>query len=300
MVDITSAIAGADLSQTIDSGSTPLHNSEELIGANVSHYRIFHTLGRGSTGTVYAARDLRIDRPVALKCLSSRLARNPGAVVRFQREARITSALNSPHVCTIYDIDSHEGVPFIAMELLEGRTLQHLLKNGALQIAKAILIALQIAQALRVTHMRGVVHRDVKPGNLFVTQQGRIKLLDFGLATSAAMAPAYRNSIVGTAAYMSPEQAQGSDLDARTDLFSLGIVLYEMATGRAPFIGRNLLEVLDQVKNCSPALPSRINPDVPASLEKVIWKALQKDVRRRYQTASELLTDLIPLKCSFD
>jgi non-specific serine/threonine protein kinase len=220
--------------------------------------------------------------------------------VRFRREARITSALNSPHFCTIYDIDSHEGMPFIAMELLKGRTLQHLLKNGALQIAKAVLIALQMAQALRVTHAQGIVHRDVKPGNVFVTQQGRIKLLDFGLATSAAMAPAYRNSIAGTAAYMSPEQAQGFDLDTRTDLFSLGIVLYEMATGRAPFIGRNLLEVLERVKNCSTALPRSINPDIPASLEKVISKALQKDMRRRYQTASELLTDLIPLKFSFD
>lgn len=300
MVDVISEIARANLSQTLDSGSTPLNDSAELIGATVSHYRIFHVLGRGSTGTVYAALDLRLDRPVALKCLSSRLVRNPAAIVSFQREARITSALNSPHFCTIYEIDSHEGMPFIAMELLKGRTLQHLLKSGALQIAKAVLIALQMAQALRATHAQGVVHRDVKPANVFVTQQARIKLLDFGLATSAATAAAYRNSIVGTAAYMSPEQAQGLDLDARTDLFSLGIVLYEMATGRAPFIDRNILEVLERVKNCSAALPSSINPDVPASLEKVISKALQKDIRRRYQTASELLTDLVPLKSSFD
>jgi serine/threonine protein kinase len=300
MMDLTSSVALACLKHTVDSGAGPFQNNDDLIGATVAHYRILHTLGRGSTGTVYAARDLRLDRPVALKCMSSRLAKNPAAVLRFQREARTTCALNDPHVCTIYDIDAHEGFPFIAMELLEGRTLQELLKNGALRFAKVIHIALQIAQALRVAHAKQVVHRDIKPANVFITQQGKIKLLDFGLATSVAITHADGHSIVGTAAYMSPEQAQGLEVDARTDLFSLGIILYEMATGRAPYTGRSVRDVLEHIVNCTPELPRRINPEVPFRLEKVICKALQKDVERRYQTASELLADLIPLKCSFE
>lgn len=277
-------------------------------GDTVSHYRILGKLGRGGMGVVYEAEDMRLGRRVALKFLPEHLSNEPQAVDRFLREARAASALNHPHICTIYDIGDYDGQQFLAMELLRGETLNSRI-TGPMPPEQVVEWALQIADALETAHANGIIHRDIKPANIFVTDRGSIKILDFGLAKVARAAggmPAadgtpeeYLTSPgvpVGTVAYMSPEQARGQELDPRSDLFSFGAVLYEMVTGRLAFEGRTAALVSEALLNRSPLSPSLFNPDVPPELERIISKALAKDRSLRYQSAAEIRTDLDRLR----
>ncbi len=263
-------------------------------------------------GEVYSAEDIRLRRRVALKFLPDSIARDPIALGRFQREARAASALNHPHICTIYDVDEEGGRPFLAMELLEGTTLRELISGRPLEVSRIIELGIQIADALDVAHAKGVIHRDIKPANVFVTDSGQAKLLDFGLAkvadnhttairdasSTAVTSPAVTTELttpgtaVGTLSYMSPEQARGQEVDARSDIFSFGEVLYEMATGELPFGGPTLAVMFDAMLNKPPVRPSVLNPQIPRGLEDVILKALEKDRNLRYQTAGELQADL--------
>src|ERR1700751_4662972 len=285
-----------------------------LEGRTFSHYRILEKLGGGGMGVVFRAEDTKLKRFVALKFLPDDVTKDPAALERFRREAQAASALNHPNICTIHDIDEDNGIPYIAMELLEGVTLKHRINGQPVPLDQLLEIGIGVLDALEAAHERGIIHRDIKPANIFLTDRGRSKVLDFGLAkrvaaravaeTVTAGAPAFDTdpnltspgTALGTVAYMSPEQVRGEKLDARSDLFSFGLVLYEMATGRQAFSGNTTGVIFAAILEREPVPPARLNPALPAELDRIIGKALEKNPRLRYQTARDMASDLERLK----
>ncbi len=280
-----------------------------MVGQTVSHYRILGKIGGGGMGVVYEAEDVRLGRHVALKFVPDNLIGDRKSLDRFEREARAASRLNHPNVCTIHEIDDNNGHPFIVMEKLEGESLKQHLHGQPLEFEELLDIGVQVVEALEAFHAKGIIHRDIKPANLFLTNTGQVKILDFGLAklsrdqgVAASEDTPYEDSLTaigvvpGTAVYMSPEQARSEELDPRSDLFSFGVVLYEMATGKKPFRGANVVTTLDAMLHQKPAAPRTLNPALPPQIEGIIGKAMEKDRDKRYATATEMKADLQRVK----